>query len=63
MATPIVTGCAARALCVMPKLTAKELRHVMTMTATDLHLPWNQQGFGMINWREIRKMLEMARDS
>ena len=63
MATPIVTGCAARVLCMAPKMSAKELRHLMTMTATDLHLPWNQQGFGMINWRKMRKIVEMAGDS
>ena len=62
MATPIVTGCAARALCMAPKMSAKELRHLMTMTAMDLHLPWNQQGYGMINWRKMRKNVEMAGD-
>jgi len=58
MATPIVTGCLARVLQSEPGLTAKELKKLLTSTATDLGEPWNQQGWGMVC---PRAMLEQVR--
>ncbi|MBE5893787.1 MAG: hypothetical protein E7286_10500 [Lachnospiraceae bacterium] len=55
MATPIVAGAAALALEKYPNMTNEELRHKMTLTATDLGEPWNKQGWGMIN---IKRLLE-----
>ena len=58
MATPIVTGCLARVLQLEPRLTAKELKKLLTSTATDLGEPWNHQGWGMVC---PRGMLEQVR--
>lgn len=55
MATPIVAGAAALALGKYPNMTNEELRHKMTLTATDLGEPWNKQGWGMIN---VKRLLE-----
>ncbi len=49
MATPIVSGAAALALQSFPWMTNEECRQKLQYTATDLHLPWNQQGWGMVN--------------
>lgn len=48
MATPIVTGCLGRVLQINQNLSNWELKRLLTSTATDLHKPWNQQGYGMI---------------
>lgn len=55
MATPIVTGAAALALERNPELTNEELKQKLTMTATDLGEPWNQQGWGMVNVKRLLK--------
>ena len=55
MATPIIAGAAALLLQRFPKLTNEEIKQALTYTATDLGLPWNQQGWGMVN---VKKMLE-----
>lgn len=49
MATPIVSGAAALALQKFPWMTNEECKQKLQYTATDLHLPWNQQGWGMVN--------------
>lgn len=49
MATPIVSGAAALALQKFPQMTNEECKQKLQYTATDLHLPWNQQGWGMVN--------------
>lgn len=53
MATPIVTGAVALALQKFPDMTNEELKQKITMTATDLHEPWNKQGWGMVNVRRL----------
>lgn len=55
MATPIVSGAAALALQKYSSMTNEECRQKLQYTATDLGLPWNQQGWGMVN---IRRLLE-----
>lgn len=49
MATPIVSGAAALAFQKFPWMTNAECKQKLQYTATDLHLPWNQQGWGMVN--------------
>lgn len=49
MATPIVSGIAALAMQKFPWMTNEECKQKLQYTATDLHLPWNQQGWGMVN--------------
>lgn len=55
MATPIVTGAIVRLLERYPDMTNEEVKQKLTYTATDLGVPWNQQGWGMIN---VRRLLE-----
>ena len=49
MSTPIVSGAAALLLSKEPDMTNEEVKKCIQMTATDLHLPRNQQGFGLLN--------------
>lgn len=49
MATPIVAGTAALAFQKEPYMTNEECRQRLLYTATDLGLPWNRQGWGMVN--------------
>lgn len=55
MATPIVSGAAALALQKFPQMTNAECKQKLQYTATDLHLPWNQQGWGMVNVERLLK--------
>ena len=55
MATPIVAAAAALALQKFPAMTNEECRQKLQYTATDLGIPWNQQGWGMVN---IKRLLE-----
>lgn len=55
MATPVVSGAAALALQRYPGMSNEECKQKMLFTATDLGLPWNQQGWGMVN---VRSLLE-----
>lgn len=55
MATPIVAGAAALALQKYPFMSNADCRRKLQYTATDLGIPWNQQGWGMVN---IRRLLE-----
>ncbi|HIU02276.1 MAG TPA: S8 family peptidase [Candidatus Onthocola gallistercoris] len=55
MSTPIVSGAAALLLSKEPDMTNEEVKKCIQMTATDLHLPRNQQGFGLLN---VEKMLK-----
>ena len=55
MATPIITGAVALLLQYFPDMTNEEVKKKLTFTADDLGLPWNQQGWGMVN---IKKLLE-----
>lgn len=59
MATPIVSGAIALLLEKYPDLTNEEVKHYLQTTATDLHLPRNQQGYGLLN---VEKLL-LAPDS
>ncbi len=49
MATSVVSGAAALALEKFPCMTNEECRQRLQLTATDLGLPWNRQGWGMVN--------------
>ena len=49
MATPVVSGAAALAFQRFPRMTNEECRQALQFTATDLGLPWNRQGWGMLN--------------
>lgn len=55
MATPVVSGAAALAFQRYPQMSNEECRQKLLFTATDLQLPWNQQGWGMVN---VRRLLE-----
>ena len=55
MATPIVSGAAALLLEKSPYLTNEEVKKQLQKTATDLKLPRNQQGFGLLN---VEKLLD-----
>lgn len=49
MATPIVSGAAALAFQQSFAMTNEECKKKLQYTATDLGLPWNRQGWGMLN--------------
>ena len=49
MATPIVSGAAALAFQKYSEMTNIECKRKLQYTATDLGLPWNRQGWGMLN--------------
>lgn len=49
MATPIVSGAAALTFRKYPEMTNEECKQKMQLTADDLGIPWNRQGWGMIN--------------
>jgi serine protease AprX len=55
MAAPIVSAAAALALQKYPRMTNEACRQKLTFAATDLGIPWNQQGWGMVN---VRRLLE-----
>ncbi|MDE7224980.1 MAG: S8 family serine peptidase, partial [Acetatifactor sp.] len=55
MATPIVTGCAALLLQKEPYLSNNQVRDRLSYSARDLGAPWNQQGWGMVNLRNLFK--------
>lgn len=49
MATAVVSGAAALAFQKYPDLTNEACKEMLQSNATDLGLPWNQQGWGMLN--------------
>lgn len=49
MATPVVSGAAALLMQGNPEMTNEQCRDRLLFTCTDLGLPWNRQGFGMVN--------------
>ena len=49
MATPIVSGAAALAFQKYYDMTKIECKRKLQYTATALGLPWNRQGWGMLN--------------
>ncbi len=53
MATPVVSGAAALFFQKYPYMTNEECKRKLQYTATDLGLPWNQQGWGMLNVRRL----------
>lgn len=53
MATPIVSGAAALAMQKFPQMTNEDCKRRLQYTARDLHLPWNQQGWGMVQVRRL----------
>lgn len=55
MATPVVAGAAALAFQRDPEMDNEECRRRLQYSATDLGLPWNRQGWGMLN---VRRLLE-----
>ena len=55
MATPIVTGCASLLLQKEPYLSNNQVRDRLIYSARDLGAPWNQQGWGMVNLRNLFK--------
>lgn len=55
MATPVVSGAAALLLSKEPNLTNDSVKRRLQDCCTDLHMPKNRQGSGLIN---IRKLLQ-----
>ena len=53
MATAICSGAAALTLGKYPHLTNTKLKQRFHLTARDVGLPWNRQGYGMINVRGL----------
>ena len=56
MSTPIVTGAIALLLQKEPHLTPKEVKIRLKKTSTDLYLPHEKQGWGLLN---IQKLLNL----
>ncbi|MCH5265977.1 MAG: S8 family peptidase [Lachnospiraceae bacterium] len=54
MSTPIVSGAIALLLCLYPDMTPKEVKIRLKNSSTDLHLPHEKQGWGLLN---IEKLL------
>ncbi len=57
MATPIVTGCAGLLLQREPDLTNEKVKERLHYSAEDLNKPWNLQGWGMIDARNLLEIL------
>lgn len=55
MATPVVSGAAALALCKYPDMTNEMCKRKLQFSATDLGISWNRQGWGMVN---VKRLLE-----
>ncbi len=55
MATPVVSGAAALLLGKYPEMTNEECKQKLQFTADDLGMPWNMQGWGMLN---VERLLE-----
>lgn len=55
MATPVVSGAAALVFQKYPYMTNEECKRLLQFGAVDLGLPWNQQGWGMLN---VERLLE-----
>lgn len=53
MATAIVSGCVARLLENHPTLTNGEVLSLLQKTSVDLKIPFEQQGYGMVNVRKL----------
>ncbi len=53
MATPVVSGALAVLLGKNPKLTNEKCKELLLMTAKDMKLPWNQQGWGMVHMTNL----------
>lgn len=53
MATPIVSGAAAVFLSKYPNMSNEQVKYYLQQTATDLHLPRNQQGYGLLNMERL----------
>ncbi len=49
MATPVVSGAAALVFQKYPDMTNEKCKQKLQFSATDLGIPWNQQGWGMLN--------------
>ena len=49
MATPIVAGACALMMQKFPTINNEECKQKLQLTATDLHIPRNIQGWGMLN--------------
>ena len=49
MATPVVSGAAALLFQKHPDSTNEQCKQKLQFSATDLGLPWNQQGWGMLH--------------
>ena len=49
MATPVVAGAAALAFQKYARMTNEECKRKLQYTASDLGLPWNRQGWGLLN--------------
>lgn len=56
MATPIVSGCVALLLQKEPYLTNEKVKERLQYSAQDLGKPWNWQGWGMVN---VKNLLEI----
>lgn len=57
MATPIVSGCAALLLQKEPYLNNDKVKERLQFSAQDLGKPWNWQGWGMVN---VKNLLEIS---
>ena len=55
MATPIVSGAIALLLSKYPEMTTQEVKLRLKNTCTDMGDPWNKQGWGLLNIRELIK--------
>ncbi len=53
MATPIVSGAIALLLNVYPEMTTQEVKLRLKNSAVDLGQPWNKQGWGLLNVKEL----------
>lgn len=55
MATSIVTGAAALVLQNYPEMTNEICKQKLQLSATDIGIPWNRQGWGMVNIKRLLK--------
>lgn len=53
MATPLVSGAIALLVSVYPEMTTQEVKLRIKNSSTDLGQPWNKQGWGLLNIKEL----------
>ena len=55
MATPVISGAVGVLLSKYPEFDNETAKRKILYTARDLNLPWNEQGWGMVDMTKMMK--------